>query len=331
VGKRSAGDYRVLKLATRLEEKSQIVVVFGMTIIVLAWLISEVSGLAKLEALSKLIGSVAAYTAALVMTLRIAREHRQVGGSAFRRNGEKLASTIPPEGGTTYLLRIGWLAMAANAGIFILRPLVETSLWNQIVPGYSRSPLQGFLLHLLIIPANCFFLCGVLAMWKAYSGIGLGFRIRGRDYAAMAAILALMFALMFYREHLTEAQSPILASRLLQPFGLALLSICAAMSLVLYRISMQMGGGRLAVALRWLTAFALLRASLVLIRSLKLEFVPDSIWPGVYVNYVIEIGWLMVPWTFALAAVCRAEITVTAARELKERRAARGELYGVSS
>ena len=58
-----------------------------------------------------------------------------------------------------------------------------------------------------------------------------------------------MFAFMFSGEHLTESQSPILASRLLQPFGLALLSICAAMSLVLYRISMQMGGGRLAVAL----------------------------------------------------------------------------------
>ena len=316
----------MLKFLDRLEGKSEIVVVFGMTIVVLAWLISEVSGLSKMEALFKLIGAVAAYTTAFVMTLRIAREHRQVRGTASRRNIEKLAPTIPPERGTTYLLRVAWLAMAANAGIFILRPLVETSLWNQIAPGYSQSPLQGFLLHLLIIPANCFFLAGVLAMWKTYSGIGLGFRIQGRDFAAMAAILALMFALMFYREHLTESQSPILTSRLLQPFGLALLSICAAMSLVLYRISMQMGGGRLAVALRWLTAFALLRASLVLLRSLKLEFGPDSFWPAQHVNYLIEIGWLVVPWTFALAAVCRAEMTITAAKELRARRAGKGAL-----
>ncbi len=293
----------MLKLAGRLEGKSRSVVVFGMTIVLLAWLLSDVNGLAGSKALAKLAGAVAAYSVALVMTFKIAREHRQ-----------------------QKWLRIAWLAMAANAGIFILRPLVETSLWNQITPGYSQSPLQGFLLHILIIPANCFFLAGVFAMWKAYSGIGLGFRIPRRDYAAMAAILGLMFALMFYREHLTESQSPILASRLLQPFGLALLSICAAMSLVLYRISMQMGGGRLAVALRWLTAFALLRASLVLIRSLKLEFVPDTFWLGNYVNFLIEIGWMVVPWTFALGAVCRAELTITAAKELRARRAEKGAL-----
>ena len=105
----------MLNLAARLEGKSQIVVVFGMTIVALGWLISEVSGLTKLEALVKLIGSVAAYSAALVMTLRIAREHRQVRCTAFRRNRQIEDSTIPPEGGTTYLLRIAWLAMAANA------------------------------------------------------------------------------------------------------------------------------------------------------------------------------------------------------------------------
>jgi hypothetical protein len=95
-------------------------------------------------------------------------------------------------------------------------------------------------------------------------------------------------------------------------------------------ISMQMGGGTLATALRWLAAFALLRASLVLLNLLKLEFFLGTISPiNQLINYVFDIGWQVVPWTLAFAATCRAEMTVTAARELRERRAARGALASV--
>ena len=53
---------------------------------------------------------------------------------------------------------------------------------------------------------------------------------------------------------------------------------------------------------------------------------PDTFWLGNYVNTFIEIGWMVVPWTFALGAVCRAEMTITAARELRARRAEKGAL-----
>ena len=76
----------MLKLADRLEGKSRSLVVFGMTIVLVAWLLSDMNGFAAGKAIAKLAGTAAAYLVALVMTLRIAREHRQVRSTAFRRN-----------------------------------------------------------------------------------------------------------------------------------------------------------------------------------------------------------------------------------------------------
>ena len=151
--------------------------------------------------------------------------------------------------------------------------------------------------------------------------------IERRVYPMMAGVIAMVLAMLVYRENLTEAQSPYLASRILQPAGLVLLAICSAMALVLYRLAVQMGGGRLAVALRLLTIYVLLRGVLVLLRALKLEYFPDLAgWPD---RYLFEVGWQIVPWVAALAAACRAELTVKAARELEQRRAARSALASV--
>ena len=164
-------------------------------------------------------------------------------------------------------------------------------------------------------------------MWRAYHKVGLGFRIELRDYAAMAGVLLLSLAVFMYRENLTEAQSPYLTSRILQPVGLILLSICAALSLGLQRLAVQMGGGQLARALRWLTLYVLVRGVLVLLNAARPEFV--SVAGPWVVRSVFDIGWQLVPWIVVLAAACRAELTVKAARELEQRRAAKGELVPV--
>lgn len=288
-------------LASRLTPK---VIVAGLALHIGAWLALDAASWATGErwrtgiAALRLTLGMLAYAVAFGLNLEIAREYRQ-----------------SPK------LRLAWLALAANSGIFFLRPLVETTLWNRIFPGYTSDPLEGLLLHLLIVPANCCILIGVLAMWSAYHEVGLGFRVMRRDYALMAGVIALGILLLFYRQHLTEAQSPYLASRVLQPVGLVLLGLCSAMSLALYRLAVQMDGGRLAAALRWLTIYVLLRGVLVLLRALKLEFLPEGVlWPE---RYLFEIGWQTVPWLAAMAAACRAELTVRAARELAQRRAAR--------
>jgi hypothetical protein len=228
-------------------------------------------------------------------------------------------------------LRVAWLALAANAAISVVRMILESNLLNLVSAGYKRSPLAGLLQHLAIVPGNCFLLIALLAIWWAYHQVGLGFEIKRRDYVLMAAILGLMLALLYFREGLTEARSPYLISRYLQQTGLVLLSLTAALSVLLYRVAMQMGGGQLARALQWLTVYVLARDVLVLLGTLQrlavlnttgTETKGNSVWLG----YLLTLGWQSVGWLAALAAAHHHELTVQAARELEQRRAARAAL-----
>ncbi len=243
------------------------------------------------------------YMLALALNLEIAAEYRE-----------------------TRWLRVAWLALAANAGVSVVRIIVESSLFNLIWPGYTRDPLWGLLQHLTIVPANVLLLFGLLAMWWAYHQVGLGFAIEKRDYAAIAGILVLLASLMVFREGLSEARSPYPTSRWLQLMGLALLSFSAAASLATHRMAMQMGGGKLAVALRLLTLYTLLRAVLVLVQAGQRISTIDGQQGSAFYSIFIMLCWQLIPWIAVLAAAYRAEMTVHAARELKEHRAAKAVL-----
>ncbi len=244
-----------------------------------------------------------AYGMALALNLEIAAEHRQ-----------------------TRWLRVAWLALAANAGVSIIRIIVESTLLNMIWPGYTRSPLWGLLQHVTIVPANAFLVFGLLAMWWAYHQVGLGFAVMKRDYAAIAGILAMLIALMVFREGLSEARSPYEVSRWLQLIGLALLSFSAAASLATHRMAMQMGGGKLAIALRFLTFYTLLRGVLVLLQAgLRVSSLESQL-NSIPYSLFLTLCWQAVPWIAALAAAYRAEMTVHAARELEQQRAAKAIL-----
>jgi hypothetical protein len=244
-----------------------------------------------------------AYGLALWLNLEIAAEYRQ-----------------------TRWLRLAWLALAGNAGVSIVRMVVESSLFNLIWPGYTRDPLWGLLQHLAIVPANAFLLFGLLAMWWAYHEVGLGFALEKRDYAAIAGILGLLVALMVFREGLSEARSPYAVSRWLQLIGLALLSFSAAASLATHRVAMQMGGGKLAVALRFLTVYTLLRGALVLLQVNQRMSVMEGQQTSDSYSILMNLCWQAVPWIATLAATYRAEMTIHAARELEQQRAAKAVL-----
>src|SRR5262245_31981613 len=247
-----------------------------------------------------------AYALALALNLEIAAEYRQ-----------------------TRWLRVAWLALAGNAGVSIIRIVVESSLFNLVWPDYTHSPLWGLLQHLAIVPANAFLLFGLLAMWWAYHQVGLGFALEKRDYAAIAGILALLVGLMVIREGLSEARSPYPISRWLQLIGLALLSFSAAASLATHRMAAQMGGGKLAVALRLLTLYTLLRGVLVLIQAGQRMSLMDGGSNSATYSIFIGLCWQSVPWIAALAAAYRAEMIIHAARELKQQREAKAVLASV--
>lgn len=221
-------------------------------------------------------------------------------------------------------LRVAWLALAANAGISILRMIAESPLWQRSWPEYGPS-LRGLLQHLAIVPANFALLVGVAAMCWAYHQVGLGFEIERRDWLMMSGVAVLLIALMTFREGLTEAQSPFVASRYLQQSGLILLALATAVSIILQRMAAGMGGGRLAMALRVLTLYLLLRAGLVLLGALHPErFISPA--GNILRGYFFELGWQTLLWLPALAAAYRAELTLHAARELAQQRADRAAL-----
>lgn len=257
-----------------------------------------------MEGATRTIASCVAYALAIVLNLEIANEYRNARW-----------------------LRVAWLALAVNAGVSILRMLVESSLINLAVERYTGSPLFGLLQHLAIVPANVFLLLGLIAMWWAYHQVGLGFTIKPLDYAIIAGILVLMCALLIFREGLSQAHSPFFAGRYLQQIGLVLLALSAASSLVLQRMAMQMGGGKLAIALRFLTLYTLVRGVLVLFqawqRTLASEM-PLSSLP--LFQLFLEFSWQVVPWIATLAAAYRAELTVHAAQELAQQRASKAAL-----
>jgi hypothetical protein len=83
---------------------------------------------------------------------------------------------------------------------------------------------------------------------------------------------------------------------------------------------MQMGGGKLAVALRFLTVYTLLRGALVLLQVGQRMSVMEGQQPSDSYSILMNLCWQAVPWIAALAAAYRAEMTIHAARELEQQR-----------
>jgi hypothetical protein len=257
-----------------------------------------------IEGIIRTVGLALAYLCAFALNLEIAAEYRK-----------------------TPWLRVAWIALALNAGISIVRMIIE---YNLYLVEYIGAPLFKLLQHLAIVPANGFLLLGLVAMWWAYHKVGLGFKIQVRDWAAISGILILICAIFWFREGLTEANSPYEVSRYLQLAGLVLLLLSGAASLVLHRMAIQMEGGKLAIALNFLTLYTILRGILVFAGAVRRISEPESplLQPS-NIQFIIQIGWLIVPWIAVLAAAHRAELTVQAAKELEQQRASRNDLVSV--
>ena len=166
------------------------------------------------------------YSVALAVCLSIAREHR---GDSW--------------------LRFAWLAFALNAGVSILRHIVDTALWDFVHPGFSRNVGGAVLRQTFIVIGLAALLAGVGGIVWAFHRIGLGLSPKRRDMAAIAGILAVLAVIFLRREGLAETRTASLPAIGLQQLGLILLAAAGAVSILVYRLAREMSGGRLAASM----------------------------------------------------------------------------------
>lgn len=258
------------------------------------------------EAIVMTMAGLLAYTIALLLSLEIAAEYQRSPWS-----------------------RAAWLLLAASAAISLLKRTSGSPLLD-FFSTYRFSPMRGLVDNLLVTPANLCLLAGLLALWWALHRLGLGFKIEPRDWVAMSGVAALFLTLLIFRKDLSQGNSPYLLSRILQPFGLALLGLASAFGVVLHRYAVQMGDGRLAAVMRWLMLYVLLRGALALGRGILSPTQPLLLDSPLNLNeWTLDVLWQVVHWAAAMAAASRAQLTVAAAEELRKLRAAKAAALSV--
>ena len=220
----------------------------------------------------------AAFLIGLMLCMRIAREYER--GS---------------------WMRTSWLLLSAYAGVSCARFSLEgVALAGPAAWLAAREWRE--------VPVTVSFIllsAALLAMLRSFTTLGLGFSASRADYLLLLAILAVTPTVVLFREELADAQSSYLLVRYLQYLNPLLLAFPAALSVPLYRISRQMGGGLMATSLQ------LLMLSIVIRTMLYVRVVPAL----AAVPAVVVLHSVLSPttsWLFALAVACRWRLTVEA-------------------
>jgi hypothetical protein len=201
-------------------------------------------------------------------------------------------------------LRLAWLLLAANAIVSLVRHVLDLSSLEQV-------PHIHLYRQIAITLALLFLLGGMCGMARAFLGTGLGFRIHRIDVVAVAGVFALVSVILIFHEHLSEAYVPLPASRDIQLFSQVVIAVAAALSVVLHRIILEMGGGKLAIAMRFLVAHIVGRVVLVLTGQILRPYMAlHSNW-----DVLSRLAFDATIWIFALAACYRASMFTAALRQ----------------
>ncbi len=218
-------------------------------------------------------------------------------------------------------MRLAWRLIAASAAIAVIRHLFESLA---VAAGWIDTRLTTLvsLRQIPIVVSLILLTAGLVAVWSSFTSIGMGLRFRRADALFIAIILAFVPSILSLRDEMFDRQSVYPIIRHLQVASPMLLAAPALVSLVLHRITQEMGGGPLATSLRCLVAFLVMRL-LALFLGLS---------PGIPVFTVASrTVWWAAAWLFALAVFHRWQVTL-AASELADRYEADpdAELAGVT-
>ncbi len=202
-------------------------------------------------------------------------------------------------------MRTAWLLMAASAAVAVIRHVFD---WTAYLIGWKETMLTTLvsLRQIPIVLSLLLLTAGLVAMWSSFAAIGMGLRFRLSDLAWLAVILACVPLIFSLRSVMSDAQSEYRLMRHLQSASPILLAAPALLALLLHRISQEMGGGSLAVSLRFLVAFLVTRlVGLLTGLGPWVESTPAAAVVAQAVNW-------SAPWIFTLALAYRWRLTVFA-------------------
>ncbi len=195
-------------------------------------------------------------------------------------------------------MRIAWLLLAAYSAVSCLRFGMEAvamagpHAWHS-VREWRQLPLT---ISLALLAA------GLLAMLRSFATLGLGFSASRSDYFLLLAVVAMAPTVLWFRYELADAQSTYPLIRYLQYLNPVIMVAPAAVSIPLYRVSRQMGGGALATSLH------IMMLSIVLRIVLHVRIVPAL----AALPVVVTLHSMLSPntvWLFTLAVVYRWRLT----------------------
>lgn len=183
-------------------------------------------------------------------------------------------------------IRLGWLAMGGNCFLSLFRHLALNPLFAKIFGSQDRV---FFASQTLQLPALILVLLGMAALWWGVYRLRLGFRVGWLNYLGIgcAAVLVAWAS----RGKLSLAHEEYGGLSIIQDVSLGLLVAIGGVSLLLHGLAIQMGGGRLAVVMRWIAVYALLRSTLTLTQGWRESY--SLFW---------WLAFFSVPWLFSLSA-----------------------------
>jgi hypothetical protein len=208
-------------------------------------------------------------------------------------------------------LRAAWILLGVCAGVSMVRHLFDTPLVDLVWPGYWSGPWSQLLRELLAAAALTLLAAGILTMAEAFRRMRLGFSMHRTDLAAMAGVLLLLGLVLYFRNDLSAARVPLSLAKRAQLFSQVMFAVAAAGCVLLMRISKQMGGGKLAVAMGWIIAHIVLRAALVLSTAMQAHL-HKSLPFSEILFFVLSTAAI---WMFAMAAASRYQVSLTAAQQ----------------
>ena len=216
----------------------------------------------------------------------------------------RVAGTYP----NSSFIRLGWLAMGGNCILSVCRHLVLNPLFANFLGPRDRVYLLSQAFQL---PALLLVLSGMFAIWWGVYRLGLGFRLRWLYCAGVIAAAA--FLTWIFRDSLSHAHSGHGVTAVLQAISLGLLIGIGGVGLLLHGLSMQMGGGRLAVVMRCFAVYALTRTMLTLSQGSRESF-----------SLVWWMCFYAVPWIFAFGASYSCWLADTVRRSIRQQSYSRG-------